>query len=117
MTCTDLGNLCDLSSESSNEEKTTLLGRYSWLLGPLFLQVAGCTSTYWIEDQYPGYVRSGVSVNETIEDLRQCERRDVAVAKKHVTEVEACMRALGYSTDTKTKCWFDPPIWDNNCRP
>ena len=117
MTCTDLGNLCDLSSESSNEEKTTLLVRYPWLLGPLLLQVAGCTSTYWIEDQYPGYVRSGVSVNETIEELRQCERRDMAVARKLVTEVEACMRALGYSTDTKTKCWFDPPIWDNNCRP
>ena len=87
-----------------------LLVRYRSLLGLLLLQVAGCTSTYWIEDQYPGYVRSGASVNETIEDLRQCERRDMAEAKKHVTEVEACMRALGYSTNTKTKCWFDPSI-------
>jgi hypothetical protein len=93
-----------------------LLVRYRWLLGLLLVQAAGCTSTYWIEDQYPGYVRSGASDGETIEDLRQCERRGISVAEKHVTEVEACMRALGYSTNTKTKCWFDPPIWDNNCR-
>jgi len=94
------------------------LVRYRWLLGLLLVQAAGCTSTYWIEDQYPGYVRSGANVNETIEDLRQCERRDIATAEKGHTEVEACMRALGYSTNTntKTKCWFDPPIRDNNCR-
>ena len=89
---------------------------YRWLLALLLLQVAGCASTGWIEDQYPGYVRSGASVNEAIEDLRQCERRDIAIAEKHTTEVEACMRALGYSTNTKTNCWFDPPIRDNNCR-
>ena len=87
-----------------------------WLLGLLLVQAAGCTSTYRIEDQYPGYVRSGASVNEMIEDLRQCQGRDIAVVEKGHTEVEACMRVLGYSTNTKTKCWFDPPIWDNNCR-
>ena len=90
--------------------------RYRLLLALLALQVVGCNSAYWIEDPYPGYARSGASVTETIEDLRPCERRDIAVAQKHATEVEACMRALGYSTNTKTTCWFDLPIWDNNCR-
>ena len=99
----DLANLYDLSSESSNEEKAMLLVRYMWLLGLLLVQAAGCTSTYWIESQYPGYVRSGASDGETIEDLRQCERRGISVAEKHVTEVEACMRALGYSTNTRRR--------------
>ena len=90
-----------------------LLVRYRWLLGLLLVQAAGCTSTYWRDAQPYDFQQYGVGVAEKAEDLRQC-KRDVAVADKSSTEVDACMRALGYSV--KSKCWFDPPIWDDNCR-